>query len=81
MLLTMLQKSTEEADQSNCSDLSDLLNLEDDEGWGDIEPDVENVRVVSLFENETFPDIHSMLRHCRTRHNFDLVKLRNELGV
>lgn len=66
---------------SSVSDQSDELNLDDDEEWRDAEPDEEIVHFVSLFGEETFDSIHSMLKHCKTVHNFDLVKLRDDLGV
>lgn len=66
---------------SSFSDHSDELNLDDDEEWKDAESDEERVHFVSLFSEETFDSIHSMLKHCKTVHKFDLVKLREDLGV
>lgn len=66
---------------SSVSDQSDELNLDDDEEWRDAESDEEKVHFMSLFGEETFDSIHSMLKHCKTVHNFDLVKLRDDFGV
>lgn len=66
---------------SSVSDQSDELNLDDDEEWKDAESDEEKVHFVSLFGDETFDSIHSMLKHCKAVHKFDLVKLQDDLGV
>ena len=66
---------------SSSSEASDVLDLEGDEGWEDIEPDVEKVRVVSLFGEDEFPDVYSMLRHCRAAYDFDLLDVRDKLGL
>ena len=49
--------------------------------WEDLEPDEENISVISLFSDLSFPDVPSMLQHCKDEHAFDLVKIRYELGV
>lgn len=66
---------------SSVSDESEKLNLDDDDEWKDAESDGEKVLFVSLFGEETFDSIHSMLKHCKTVHKFDLVKMRDDLGV
>ena len=66
---------------SSDSEDSDLLNLENDEEWEDAEPDEEETRIMSLIGDDVFPDVHSMLRHCRDVYAFDFLKIRNELGV
>ena len=66
---------------SSSSENDDILNLEDDEGWEDVEPDVEKVKIVSLFGDEEFDDVQTMLQHCKDDHHFDLTKIREELGV
>lgn len=59
----------------------DPLDLQDDEGWEDAEPDEEKTTLVSLFDDEQFSDMHSMLEHCKEKHGFDLVSLKNKFGV
>ena len=66
---------------SSSSEDDDILNLEDDEGWEDVEPDLENVKIVSLFDDDEFDDVQIMLQHCKDEYHFDLVKIRKELGV
>ncbi|KZF25228.1 putative ribosomal protein arginine N-methytransferase rmt3 [Xylona heveae TC161] len=59
----------------------DPLDLRGEEGWEDVEPDNEEQSVVSLFSDEVFPDVRSMLQHCREKYNFDLVKVRKDLDL
>jgi protein arginine N-methyltransferase 3 len=66
---------------SEGSENSDILDLKDDEGWEDAEPDVEETRFVSLTDGEIFPDIHSMLKHCKDKHNLDFLEVRQKLGL
>lgn len=66
---------------SSDSEDSDILNLENDEGWEDAEPDEDDTRVVSLIGDSVFLDVHSMLRHCKDVHALDFLQIRNELGV
>ncbi|EXJ87857.1 protein arginine N-methyltransferase 3 [Capronia coronata CBS 617.96] len=65
-------------DVSDSSSVSDPLDTRDDEGWEDVEPDEETVTVLSLFDEETFPDARSMLLYCRDHHGFDIWKLRQD---
>lgn len=69
------------AGSSGGSENSDILDLEDDEGWEDAEPDVEETRFVSLLDREIFTDINSMLKHCKDKHNFDFLQIRDKLGL
>jgi len=66
---------------SNCSESHDILDLEDDEGWEDLEPDVEKIKIVSLFGEDKFPNVQTMLQHCKDNHQFDLIKIRKELSM
>lgn len=66
---------------SGSSENSDILDLKDDEGWEDAEPDVEETKFVSLLDGEVFTDIYSMLGHCKDKHNFDFLKLRQKLAL
>jgi hypothetical protein len=64
------------------SEGTDSLSAEDEEGWEDVEqePDYQQP-IVSLFTDETFPDVLAMLEHCKQKHDFDLLRVRQELGV
>lgn len=63
------------------SSTSDPLDLTQDEGWEDVEPDDEPQPVFSLFSNEIFPDVRAMLRDCKKNFHFDLVRVQQQLGV
>ena len=52
--------------QSQSSDASD------DSNWLDVEPDIESLDFVSLFDDRHFATLQEMLDHCKTRHSFDL---------
>ena len=74
-----------EADQrrvpSDSSEEADILDLQDDEGWEDQEPDVEKIEVLCLGCSQTFPDVQSMLPHCRDLHKIDIVKVQKTLSA
>ncbi|KAJ5594775.1 uncharacterized protein N7459_000983 [Penicillium hispanicum] len=53
----------------------------DEEGWEDVEPDDETQPVVGLFSEQVFPDVRSMLKDCKEKHNFDLLKIQKELDL
>ncbi|RDW66146.1 putative histone-arginine methyltransferase CARM1 [Coleophoma cylindrospora] len=69
------------ASESGSSEASDILDLKDDEGWEDAEPDEESLQFVSLFDSEVFTDITSMLEHCKVKHNFDFLAVRQKLNL
>ncbi len=70
-----------EAASSDSSEEADILDLEDDEGWEDQEPDVEKIEVLCLGCSQRFPDVKSMLSHCRDTHNLDIVKVQKTLSA
>ena len=65
---------------SEASSLDPSNALQADEGWEDVEPEVEDLEILCLFGDETFPDATSMNHHCKQVHDIDLVKIRQELG-
>lgn len=72
----MAHSSTSSSD----GDQADSLNVEDDEGWEDVEPDTENVKTVSLFDDQVFDDVASMLLHCKIVHDFDFLGWQRRLS-
>ncbi|KAI9827137.1 MAG: hypothetical protein M1819_007028 [Sarea resinae] len=66
---------------SASSATEDPLDLRDDEGWEDLEPEDQQQQVVCLFSDEIFPDLPSMLEHCKSQFDFEFVKTRNRLGL
>lgn len=65
---------------SGSSEASDILDLKDDEGWEDAEPDVETEIFISLLDDDVFTDITSMLNHCKSKYNFDFLELKQKLA-
>jgi protein arginine N-methyltransferase 3 len=68
------------APSSGSSEASDMLDLNDEEGWEDAEPDVESETFISLLDDEIFTDIVSMLNHCRDKYNFDFLEIKERLA-
>jgi protein arginine N-methyltransferase 3 len=69
------------APSSGSSETSDILDLKDDEGWEDAEPDEEETIFISLLDDEVFTDIMSMLNHCKDEYGFDFLEVRQRLGL
>jgi protein arginine N-methyltransferase 3 len=69
------------ATSSSGSSEGDILDLKDDEGWEDAEPEEETDTFISLLDDEVFTDIMQMLNHCKEKHNFDFLELRQRLGL
>ena len=72
-------RSSPSSDQE--SEISDILDLKNDEGWEDVEPDVESLAFVSFFDSEIFTDLSSLLDYMREKWDFDLRRVRRELGL
>ena len=71
----------QEAAPSDTSEEADILDLKDDEGWEDQEPDVEEIEVLCLCCSRIFANAQSMLLHCRDAHNIDIVKAQKTLSA
>lgn len=69
------------AASSSGSETSDILDLKNDEGWEDAEPDEEQQTFVSLFDGENFTDINSLLDYTKKQHNFDFLAVRQKLSL
>ena len=70
----------EDSESSSSLNPEDNVDLAADRQWEDLEPDEEKITIISLFDKAEFPDVQSMLQHCKVNHNFDLVKTKAELG-
>jgi type I protein arginine methyltransferase len=66
---------------SSGSETSDVLNLKGDDGWEDIEPEDEQQKIISLLDHEVFPDVASMLAHCKEKYSFDFLKIRDNFAL
>lgn len=59
---------------------------DNDEDWlskpgEEDEDDQEEISVVSLFDDKTFPDASSMLAYCKDKFGFDFLGVRDSLGL
>ena len=63
------------------SEPSDILDLADDEGWEDLEPDVEIVKARCLLCDTLAADAGSVLLHCKETHGLDIVRVQKDLGL
>ncbi|KAI1381089.1 S-adenosyl-L-methionine-dependent methyltransferase [Hypoxylon crocopeplum] len=64
------------------SDSEDSDSREDEEGWNDAEEDDEETpEVISLLDDRVFPDVMSMLAHCKEKHGFDFLGIRQRLQL
>lgn len=59
---------------------TELLDPKDDEGWEDVESDVEDRTFKSLFDDEWFGDIGEMLKYDKEKYGFDYVKLKRQMS-
>ena len=65
---------------SSSSESCNLSNAGREDGWEDVQPDVEEVTVISLFDEQKFLDVQSMLRHCVAKYDFNFLKVKDEFG-
>lgn len=66
---------------SNSDSTESVSALQEDDGWEDAEQDQEDISIVSLFDDGVFPDVHSMVEHCKSSCNFDLIAVLKDLGM
>ena len=78
--MVLSQAPGREMSVSAGSEDGDVLDLADDEGWDDLEPDVEIVKVFCLVCDVVFDGAQSMLEHCKRNHQLDIVSVRKDLG-
>jgi type I protein arginine methyltransferase len=69
------------SDNSSTSSVTDPLDTRDDEGWEDAASDEEKIEVKSLFSDQIFPDVQSMIVDCTKSHGFDFLDVRKKFGV
>lgn len=65
-------------DSHSVSGSSDTSN---EEGWEDVEADEESQPVVGLFSEQVYPDARTMLKECKEKYNFDLLKIQKDFGI
>ena len=49
--------------------------------WQDIEPDQEQISVLSFFDDVTFPNANEMLDYSREKYGFDFLATQRRLGL
>lgn len=69
------------ASDSGESSIDGPLDVQNDDGWQDVEPDIEISHILCLFCPNQHDGVSSFLSHCRQAHDFDLVHVVNALGV
>lgn len=73
------------ADRPPVSDSEDSDSRGEEEGWSDAGEDdgeeEETTEVISLLDDRVFPDVMSMLAHCREKHSFDFLGIRQRLQL
>lgn len=77
--MTNTPQRGDNASISGSSDDEAILDLANDEGWEDLEPDVEAVNIVCLMCSAVFNDVKPLLNHCRDAHNVDIGQLVKDL--
>ncbi|KAJ8112148.1 hypothetical protein ONZ43_g5457 [Nemania bipapillata] len=66
----------------NLASDSESDDSRDEDGWNDVEEDEEETpEVISLLDDRVFPDVISMLAHCKDKHNFDFLGVRQTLQL
>ena len=73
---TVIRKMGSDSDPST----TELLDPKNEEGWEDVESDVEDQTFKSLFDDKWFGDITEMLKYDQEKYSFDYVKLKNQLS-
>ncbi|KAI2615168.1 S-adenosyl-L-methionine-dependent methyltransferase [Hypoxylon sp. NC1633] len=69
------------ADPHPLSD-SESSDSRDEDGWSDAEEDEEEtLEVISLLDDRVFPDVMSMLAHCKEKHGFNFLGIRQRLQL
>ena len=72
------------SDSEGSTDSREEDDDDDEEGWDDVEKDDEDgdtQEVISLLDDRVFPDVASMLAHCRGQHGLDFLAVRQRLQL
>lgn len=79
--MVALQASGQTPLSADDLDDGDVLDLADDEGWEDLEPDVETVEACCLLCDLKLQDTKAVLLHCAEGHGLDIIEVQKDLGV
>ncbi|RMD44500.1 hypothetical protein DV735_g740, partial [Chaetothyriales sp. CBS 134920] len=75
------QASSDVDDSDSDSDVNEVVRLEEDREWEDVEEDREDVTFVSLLDDRTFGNLTEMLEYCKEQYAFSLWDLHNRLQL
>ncbi|KAI0397178.1 S-adenosyl-L-methionine-dependent methyltransferase [Xylariaceae sp. FL0594] len=79
--MSVATKANSRIDDNPPSD-SESDDSRDEEGWNDVEEDEEATpEVISLLDDRVFPDVNSMLAHCKEKYSFDFLAVRQRLRL
>ena len=59
----------------------DVLDLADDEGWDDVEPDIEVLEFKCLLCDQIYNETKSLLEHLQSTHHFNLLDIQERLRM
>ena len=62
-------------------DDGDSVDSSDNEGWEDLEPDLETSRVRCLLCTLDFLDPQKLLAHCKSEHDLDIKSVQRNLST
>lgn len=69
------------APESESESEGEAFDVQDEDGWKDVEPEVDTQRFQSLFEVKTFDNITDMLQHDLDKHGFNFVEIKRKLSL
>jgi len=68
-------------DNMSSSNSSTADSHADEDGWQDVEPDVEDIKVKDFYSDATFPSAKAMLDYCAKTTGFDFQSTQRSLGI
>jgi protein arginine N-methyltransferase 3 len=51
------------------------------EDWEDVEPDQEEIELISLFDEAKFTSVKALLDYTKEKHHFDFIATQTRLGI
>ena len=79
--LTTVMMDAESESESESSLEQQAEDFKDEQGWEDVEPEREMVRIESLFDDKIFRSAHEMFQHSKDKYNFDIWQLKQRLRL
>jgi type I protein arginine methyltransferase len=66
---------------SSSDSVSSDLDLNEEEGWEDAEPQEEQDQIISFLDDKVFPNVLSMLLYCKGKYEFDFLDMRDKFSL